>query len=44
MRGEETFRIRLKNKIAAILVGLIGLPAAGFAAVIGGTYYATQRI
>jgi hypothetical protein len=34
--------MRFKNKIAAILLGLAGLPAAAFAAVIGGTYYAPQ--
>src|SRR5215813_12684391 len=28
--------------LAAILIALIALPAAGFAAVIGGTYYAPQ--
>src|SRR3981189_2432334 len=34
--------VRIKNWIAAALVGLVGLPAAVSAAVIGGTYYATQ--
>ena len=34
--------MRLKSKIAAALLGLVGLPAAASAAVIGGTYYATQ--
>ena len=31
-----------KNKIAAALFGLVALPVAAFAAVIGGTYYAPQ--
>ena len=31
-----------KNKIAAALFGLVVLPVAAFAAVIGGTYYAPQ--
>src|SRR4030088_57421 len=31
-----------KNKIAAALFGLAALPVAASAAVIGGTYYATQ--
>src|SRR5260221_3855087 len=35
-------RMRLKSKIAAALLGLVGLPAAASAAVIGGAYYATQ--
>ena len=34
--------MRLKNKIAAALLGLAALPAAAWAAVIGGTYYAPQ--
>jgi hypothetical protein len=34
--------MRLKNKIAAALLGLAALPAVAWAAVIGGTYYATQ--
>ena len=34
--------MRLKNKVAAALLGLAGLPAAASAAIIGGTYYATQ--
>ena len=31
-----------KNKIAAALFGLVVLPVAAFAGVIGGTYYAPQ--
>jgi hypothetical protein len=42
MRGEENIRMRLKNKMAAALLGLAALPAVAWAAVIGGTYYATQ--
>ena len=34
--------MRLKNKIAIALLGLVGLPTAASAAVIGGTYYAPQ--
>ena len=34
--------MRFKNKIVAALLGLVALPAAASAAVIGGTYYATQ--
>jgi len=34
--------MRLKTKIAAALLGLAALPAAAWAAVIGGTYYAPQ--
>jgi len=34
--------MRLKSKIVAALLGLVGLPVAASAAVIGGTYYATQ--
>ncbi len=34
--------MRFKSKIAAMLLGLAGLPAAASAAVIGGTYYAPQ--
>jgi len=34
--------MRLKNKLAAILLGLAALPAAAAAAVIGGVYYAPQ--
>lgn len=34
--------MRLKNKIAAALLGLAALPAAAWAAIIGGTYYAPQ--
>jgi hypothetical protein len=42
MRTEENVHMRLKNKVAAALLGLAGLPAAASAAIIGGTYYATQ--
>ena len=34
--------MRLKTKIASALLGLAALPAAAWAAVIGGTYYAPQ--
>jgi hypothetical protein len=34
--------MRLKTKIAAALLGIAALPAAAWAAVIGGTYYAPQ--
>jgi hypothetical protein len=34
--------MRLKNKLAAALLGLVALPAVAMAAVIGGTYYAVQ--
>jgi hypothetical protein len=34
--------MRLKNKIIAALLGLAALPTAASAAVIGGSYYATQ--
>lgn len=34
--------MRLRNKIAIALLGLVGLPSAASAAVIGGTYYAPQ--
>ena len=34
--------MRLKTKIAAALLGLVALPGAVLAAVIGGTYYAPQ--
>ena len=34
--------MRLGNRIAAALLGLVALPAVAAAAVIGGTYYATQ--
>ena len=34
--------MRLRSRIAAALLGLIGLPVAATAAVIGGTYYAPQ--
>jgi hypothetical protein len=34
--------MRLKTKIAAALLGLAALPAAAWAAVIGGTFYAPQ--
>ena len=34
--------MRLKTKIVAALLGLAALPAAAWAAVIGGTYYAPQ--
>jgi len=31
-----------KSKVVAVLLGFLGLPAAAYAAVIGGTYYAVQ--
>jgi len=34
--------MRLRNKVAAALLGLAALPVAASAAIIGGTYYATQ--
>jgi hypothetical protein len=34
--------MRLKSKLAAALLGLVGFPAAAAAAVIGGVYYAPQ--
>src|SRR5262245_40540915 len=34
--------MRLSKKIAAALLGLVALPAAAAAAVLGGTYYAPQ--
>lgn len=34
--------MRFRNKIAAVLLGLVALPAAASAAIIGGTYYAVQ--
>ena len=34
--------MNLKNKLAAVLLGLVALPAMASAAVIGGTYYAIQ--
>lgn len=34
--------MHIKRRIAAALFGLVGLPVAASAAVIGGTYYATQ--
>lgn len=34
--------MRLRNKIATALLGLVGLPLAASAAVIGGVYYAPQ--
>ena len=34
--------MRIKSRIAAALLGLVGLSAVASAAVIGGTYYATQ--
>jgi hypothetical protein len=34
--------MRLKNKLAAVLLGLAAIPAAAAAAVIGGVYYAPQ--
>lgn len=34
--------MRVRNKIIAALLGVVGFPVAAFAAVIGGTYYATQ--
>src|SRR4029450_8948594 len=39
-RGEPP--MRLKTKIAAVLLGLAALPAVAWASVIGGTYYAPQ--
>ncbi|MGD9878940.1 MAG: hypothetical protein AB7F22_14465 [Reyranella sp.] len=34
--------MRLKNKLAAVLLGLMAIPATAAAAVIGGVYYAPQ--
>ena len=34
--------LRIKSRIAAALLGLVGFPVVASAAVIGGTYYATQ--
>src|SRR5258708_7993283 len=34
--------VRIKSRIAVALLGLVGLSVAASAAVIGGTYYATQ--
>jgi hypothetical protein len=34
--------MRLRNKLAAVVLGLAAIPAAAAAAVIGGTYYAPQ--
>jgi hypothetical protein len=34
--------MRLKSKVVAALLGLVSLPAAAWAAIIGGTNYATQ--
>src|ERR1700681_3822482 len=39
---KENGRMLSRNKIAAALLGLVGLPIAASAAIIGGTYYATQ--
>jgi hypothetical protein len=40
--GEETIGMRFRNRIVAAVLGLAAFPAAVSAAVIGGTYYATQ--
>jgi hypothetical protein len=40
--SKENVRMRFKNKIVAALLGLVALPTAASAAIIGGTYYATQ--
>jgi hypothetical protein len=40
--SRENVGMRLKNKIVAALLGLVALPTAASAAIIGGTYYATQ--
>jgi hypothetical protein len=42
MGGKENTCMPSRNKIAAALLGLVALPAAAFAAVIGGTYYSPQ--
>ena len=42
VRGRENAWMPFKNKIAAALFGLVALPVAASAALIGGTYYAPQ--
>src|SRR4249919_3556810 len=42
VRRRENAWMSFKNKIAAALLGLAGLPVAAVAGVIGGTYYAPQ--
>jgi hypothetical protein len=40
--SKENVRMRFRNRIVAALLGLVALPTAASAAIIGGTYYATQ--
>jgi hypothetical protein len=42
MSAKESARMRFKNWIVTALLGLVALPAAAFAATIGGYYYAPQ--
>jgi hypothetical protein len=42
MHDKENARMLFRNKIAAALLGLVGLPVAACAAIIGGTYYSPQ--